>query len=299
MAAGNTPVCCCTGSARPAPCGTASAREIERAGRQVDRRRSARSRRLTARSAVQRRCARRRGRRRARSRPSVPRHRAFARRLRGSRARERLVRCPRRVAARTRTQGHVDRRRSRVDARARAQTRAGCSRPRQEAWSRYRKVSGLDSNIATDEAVLARGVVATDGGSIRLAADPRTPLVAGAPFDTLASSARCPVLLARGGDGPMVTLDELRRHCPKALEIPRTGHNAHVEAPAVIVALVRSLAQRQALTRRSCRPQRPRRSVALRPDALPADFYADPYPTYDGTARARTRCIAARMARGS
>jgi pimeloyl-ACP methyl ester carboxylesterase len=106
----------------------------------------------------------------------------------------------------------------------------------QEAWSRYRKVSGLDSSIAPDEAVLARGVVATDGG-YRLAADPRTPLVAGAPFDTLASSARCPVLLARGAADPMMTIDELRRHCPAAIEISGTGHNAHVEAPAAILEL--------------------------------------------------------------
>jgi len=111
----------------------------------------------------------------------------------------------------------------------------------QDAWSRYRKVSGLDSNIATDEAVLTRGVVATDGG-FRLAADPRTPLVAGAPFNTLASGARCPVLLARGATDPMITLDELRRHCRNAVEIPGTGHNAHVEAPAAMLELSDRLA---------------------------------------------------------
>ncbi len=110
-----------------------------------------------------------------------------------------------------------------------------------EAWSRYRKVSGLDSRVAPDDSLLERGVTATEGG-FRLAADPRTALVAGASFATLAAAARCPVLLARGASDPMVTLDELRKYCAAATEIPGTGHNAHVEAPASIVALAERLA---------------------------------------------------------
>jgi pimeloyl-ACP methyl ester carboxylesterase len=105
-----------------------------------------------------------------------------------------------------------------------------------EAWSRYRKVSGLDARVAPDTASLERGVVPTEGG-FRLATDPRTALVAGAPFGTLAASTQCPVLLARGASDPMVTLDQLRSHCAAALEIPGTGHNVHVEAPGSIVAL--------------------------------------------------------------
>ena len=105
-----------------------------------------------------------------------------------------------------------------------------------EAWSRYRKVSGLDERVAPDSALLERGVTSIEGG-FRLATDPRTAHVAGAPFATLAASARCPVLLARGASDPMVTLEQLRAHCGAALEIPGTGHNAHVESPASIVAL--------------------------------------------------------------
>jgi pimeloyl-ACP methyl ester carboxylesterase len=110
-----------------------------------------------------------------------------------------------------------------------------------EAWARYRKVSGLDTRVAPDSASLARGVVAADGG-FRLATDPQTALVAGAPFASLAASALCPVLLARGASDPMMTLDHLRAHCPAALEIPGTGHNAHVESPGAIVALSERLA---------------------------------------------------------
>jgi pimeloyl-ACP methyl ester carboxylesterase len=39
-----------------------------------------------------------------------------------------------------------------------------------------------------------------------------------------------------------VNLDELRKYCAAATEIPGTGHNAHVEAPASIVALAERLA---------------------------------------------------------
>jgi pimeloyl-ACP methyl ester carboxylesterase len=113
-----------------------------------------------------------------------------------------------------------------------------------EAWARYRKVSGLDERIAPDAATLARGVTRA-GAGYRLAADSRTPLVAGAPFASLYRSARCPVLLARGVTDAMMTLDELRAHCPDALDIESTGHNAHVEAPRTIV----DLAERSAASR--------------------------------------------------
>ena len=111
----------------------------------------------------------------------------------------------------------------------------------EEAWSRYRKVSGLDTRVAPDESLLERGVVRAEGG-YRLATDPRTALVAGAPFTSLASSARCPVLLARGAGDPMVTLAELQKYCAAAVDIAGTGHNAHVESPAAIVALSDGLA---------------------------------------------------------
>jgi pimeloyl-ACP methyl ester carboxylesterase len=103
-----------------------------------------------------------------------------------------------------------------------------------EAWTRFRKVSGLDAMVAPDPSTLARGVTRTTGG-FRLAADSRTPFVAGAPFDSLYRSARCPVLLGRGEHDFMVSLDELRRYCPAAFDLAGTGHNTHVEAPAALV----------------------------------------------------------------
>ena len=109
----------------------------------------------------------------------------------------------------------------------------------EEAVTRYRRVSGLDARIARMDH-LARGVVHTEQG-YALAADPRTMLVAGAPFATLATSATCRVILARGEHDPMVTLAELTAHAAEAVDLTGRGHNAHVEDPGAIVDLCERL----------------------------------------------------------
>lgn len=109
-----------------------------------------------------------------------------------------------------------------------------------EAVARYRKVSGLDERSAPS-ALIARGV-ARNGDGFALAADPRTMLVAGAPFATLAASARCRVVLARGEHDPMVTMEELRAHRDEAVELAARGHNSHAEDPDAVAALCVRLA---------------------------------------------------------
>jgi pimeloyl-ACP methyl ester carboxylesterase len=111
----------------------------------------------------------------------------------------------------------------------------------EEAVARYRKVAGLDERIAPP-ALLARGI-ARSGDGFALAADPRTMLVAGAPFRTLAHAACCPVVLARGEHDPMVTLAELRAHAAEAVELTGRGHNAHAEDPDAVAALCARLAR--------------------------------------------------------
>jgi pimeloyl-ACP methyl ester carboxylesterase len=111
----------------------------------------------------------------------------------------------------------------------------------EEVWSRYRRVSGLTADIAPREEWLARGALKAESGW-RLAQDPCTFAAAGAPFASLATSATAPVLLARGEHDPMVSLQELRAHTPRAHDIPRAGHNVHVEDPAAVVALLEQLA---------------------------------------------------------
>jgi pimeloyl-ACP methyl ester carboxylesterase len=110
----------------------------------------------------------------------------------------------------------------------------------QEAWTRYRRVSGLDAVVAPSDGWLARGVVQGEEGW-RLAQDPRTFGVAGAPFDSLATGARARVILARGERDAMVSTAELRQHASQAVEIAGCGHNAQVEKPEAIVELLQGL----------------------------------------------------------
>lgn len=110
----------------------------------------------------------------------------------------------------------------------------------EEAWARYRRVSGLDAAVAPSDEWLARGVVQGEEGW-RLSQDPRSFGVAGAPFDSLVRSARARVILARGERDSMVSTAELRAHALEAVEIAGFGHNVHVEKPDAIVDLLQSL----------------------------------------------------------
>jgi pimeloyl-ACP methyl ester carboxylesterase len=109
-----------------------------------------------------------------------------------------------------------------------------------EAWNRYRRVSGLDSTIASDETWLRGGISRSEQGW-RLSQDPRTFGVAGAPFASLAASTVAAMVLARGERDAMVSDAELRLHCQDTHEIVSAGHNAHVEKPGEIVGLLERL----------------------------------------------------------
>lgn len=111
-----------------------------------------------------------------------------------------------------------------------------------ESWARYRRVAGLTQEIAADASWLSRGVVKADEGW-RLSQDPRTFAVAGAPFSTLASGAQARVLLARGEHDRMVSTEELRMHSAHVEEIKGAGHNAHIENPEEIVALLEQITE--------------------------------------------------------
>ena len=115
-----------------------------------------------------------------------------------------------------------------------------CYATEDEALARYRRVSGLDEQLAPGRETLARGVLRMPGGW-RLAQDPATFAVAGAPFASLASAAQARVVLARGERDPMVSFEELRAHARQAYDIPGTGHNAHVEDPRAVLGLIEML----------------------------------------------------------
>ena len=111
-----------------------------------------------------------------------------------------------------------------------------------EAWTRYRRVSGLDATIAPHDEWLRRGITQSEQGW-RLSQDPRTFQVAGAPFTSLTAATRSRFTLVRGEHDPMVSTAELQLHCPDTYEIANTGHNVHVEKPAEIVSLLERLLQ--------------------------------------------------------
>jgi len=112
----------------------------------------------------------------------------------------------------------------------------------EEAWNRYRRVSGIDLASAPEEKWLRHGITQAEQGW-RLSQDPRTFEVAGAPFASLAASARSALVLARGEHDAMVSNAELQLHCQDTHEIATAGHNAHVEKPAEIVSLLERLLQ--------------------------------------------------------
>jgi len=104
----------------------------------------------------------------------------------------------------------------------------------EEAWSRYRRVSGLDTRVAPADEWLRHGVIQSAEGW-RLAQDSRTFQVAGAPFDSLVGGAKARLVLARGEHDAMVSTAELQAYRPDAHQINGVGHNAHVEKPDEIV----------------------------------------------------------------
>ena len=102
---------------------------------------------------------------------------------------------------------------------------------------RFLRVSGMVGLADTASPVVQAGIVAEDG-RWRLAADPATTMVAGAPIATTIAAARGPWRLACGASDALVTIDELRAFDPSAEEIDGCGHNPHVEAPERFARLI-------------------------------------------------------------
>jgi pimeloyl-ACP methyl ester carboxylesterase len=101
---------------------------------------------------------------------------------------------------------------------------------RDEAAARHLTVAGLaDLPAPALDAGLRR-----DGAGWRLALDQRAFGVGAPDLPGLLAACRARVVLARGEHDPMVTAAQL----PDAVTLPGLGHNAHVENPAAVAALV-------------------------------------------------------------
>lgn len=128
------------------------------------------------------------------------------------------------------TAGELDRARALADRPVRAFT------TRDEAAARHLRVSGL-AGLLPDGPAVDAGLRRTDVGW-RLALDPRAFAVGAPDLPGLLAAARARVLLARGETDPMVTGEQLAALRPDPVTLSGLGHNAHVEDPAAVLALL-------------------------------------------------------------
>lgn len=112
---------------------------------------------------------------------------------------------------------------------------------RAEAVQRHLRLAGLTTLVSPDDPVVGPGVQETSGGW-RVAQDPGTFGVGVPDMAGLLARAPCPVVLARGEHDPLVTDEHLAALVADPVVLPGLGHNAHVEDPAAVLALVRGFA---------------------------------------------------------
>ncbi|MGW4502249.1 alpha/beta fold hydrolase [Micromonospora sp. NPDC004336] len=108
---------------------------------------------------------------------------------------------------------------------------------RDEAARRYLRVAGLTGLFAPDHPVVEAGLRQVDG-RWRLAMDPAAFAVGEPDLPALLAATDVPVLLARGEHDPMVTDAQLKELGVPVATLPGLGHNAHVEDPEAVLALV-------------------------------------------------------------
>lgn len=111
---------------------------------------------------------------------------------------------------------------------------------REEAVVRHLRIAGLDGLVDPSDPALDAAVV-RDGDRWRVALDQRCFAVGEPGVVALLAAAAVPVVLARGEHDPMVSAEQLRTLVGRPVELPGSGHNAHVEDPTAVAALVAGL----------------------------------------------------------
>ncbi|HEX5596816.1 MAG TPA: alpha/beta fold hydrolase [Micromonosporaceae bacterium] len=122
-------------------------------------------------------------------------------------------------------------------AQALAQRPVGWFPSREEAAARHLRVSGLAGLVDADDPKLDAGLC-HEQGRWRLALDQRAFGVGAPDMPALLAAAQARVVLARGEHDPMVTEEQLAELDPAAVTLPGLGHNAHVENPEAVFALI-------------------------------------------------------------
>ncbi len=105
------------------------------------------------------------------------------------------------------------------------------------ARERFVAVGGLRGVLDPASEAAGHGVVA-DGGRWRLAADPEVYRVAAADFGAALAAVSCPVVVARGEHDVMAPTEDLAAFGRGCVTLAGLGHNAHVEDPTAVLALL-------------------------------------------------------------
>jgi pimeloyl-ACP methyl ester carboxylesterase len=108
---------------------------------------------------------------------------------------------------------------------------------RDEAAARYLRVSGLAGLLPAADPAVDAGLREQDG-RWRLAVDPGAFAVGAPDMAQLLARSQAPVTLARGGNDPMNTDEQLARLGAPTVTLPGLGHNAHVESPERSITLL-------------------------------------------------------------
>jgi len=108
---------------------------------------------------------------------------------------------------------------------------------RDEAATRYLRVSGLTGLLAVDDAAVDSGLIEQDG-RWRLAMDPAAFGVGAPDMRALLAGTEAAVLLARGEHDPMNADEQLTELGSPTVTLAGLGHNAHVENPELTITLL-------------------------------------------------------------
>lgn len=111
---------------------------------------------------------------------------------------------------------------------------------RDAAAQRYLRVSGLDGLVEPTDPIVDQGIV-HNNDRWRLTMDPAAFEVGAPDMPRLLAQARSTVMLARGEHDQLVTDEQLAALQAKPVTLPGLGHNAHVQDPRAVLALLARL----------------------------------------------------------
>lgn len=112
-----------------------------------------------------------------------------------------------------------------------------------DAMDRYLRVSGLDGLVAGDTPYTARGICKEPEG-YRFSLDSRAGGGTAPQMAQMIGAVTVPLVLATGGNDALAPIGDLLHYDADAVEMPGLVHNAQVQDPASIWALVEQLQEK-------------------------------------------------------